>query len=362
VRKLIDWFEERINLTEIVSFLGSFGIFYLPLDTAKKLREALRTYNERLLPAYTRFPQILGLITFFLFILSGITGVLLLFYYQPSTKEAFESVKYITRAVNFGFYVRELHRWSGHFLIAFLFFRILRFSFQGIFRKPREFLWIVAVLMLFLSFFEGITGNLLPLSQRAYWSTVRALEAVGSIPIVGPLFFFLLGGKEITESSFTRFFALHSVVFPSAFIFLFYLHFNIIRKTGLTVRKDRGGFIRFFPDYFLESIIILLLIFGFLLTLGIFFPAKDIEVAKPYFTPPGIHPPWYLLPLYGVCELTSSFLGGFLFLIFSFSLILVPFFVKGENLLILRIFIFALLLTLFFLGLAGYFAEVPFAK
>jgi len=362
MKKILRWIENRLNLTEIVSFIGSFGIFYIPLDTQKPLSEALKEYNEKPIPAYTRFPQILGIITFFLFVLSVLTGILLLLYYKPAGERAFYSIKQITRDVTLGFYVRELHRWSGIFLILFLFFRLVRFTYDAVFQSPRELLWIIGVSLLYTAVFQSITGNLLPWSQRAYWSTVRALETVGSIPIVGSIFFFLVGGKEITSITLTRFYALHIIVYPSIFFLLFYLHFNVIRKAGLTVRKDKGEFINFFPDYFLEIIIILLTLFGILLTVSIFFPAKDYEIAKPFITPPGIHPPWYLLPIYGLIEITSPFIGGLTILFFALFLFIVPFVIKIKRLLLLRIILILFLILIILLALKGYFTEIAFAR
>jgi quinol-cytochrome oxidoreductase complex cytochrome b subunit len=360
--KIIEWLEKRVNLTEIVSFIGSFGIFYIPLDTKKPLKEALKEYNDKPIPAYTRFPQILGIITFFLFVLSLITGILLLLYYKPAGEQAFHSVKQITRDVALGFYVRELHRWSGIFLIIFLFFRLVRFTYDAVFQSPRELLWIIGVSLLYTAIFQSITGNLLPWSQRAYWSTVRALETIGSIPVVGNIFFFLVGGKEISGITLTRFFALHIIVYPTIFFLLFYLHFNVIRKTGLTVRREKGEFIKFYPDYFLEIIIILLVLFGILLTVSVFFPAKDYEIAKLFTTPPGIHPPWYLLPIYGLMEITSPLIGGIAVFIFSIFLFFVPFVIRVRRLFILRSILLIFLILIVLLALKGYFTEIAFAR
>ena len=187
-RALFAWLEARFNLTEMFSLLTSFGLFPSELDTRRPLREALRDALERPLPSYVQWPRVLGPLSFILFLFVGLTGVLLAFYYEPTATGAFASVTTIVRDVNFGWFVHQTHRWGATLLLMILLVRLWRFFFQGLYKTPREAIWIVAVLTFLAATHADLTGRLLVWDERGYWTTVRAVELLYTLPGVGGLF------------------------------------------------------------------------------------------------------------------------------------------------------------------------------
>ncbi|MFQ5792467.1 MAG: cytochrome b N-terminal domain-containing protein, partial [Acidobacteriota bacterium] len=147
-KKALDWLESRVNLTEVFALLTSLGIFYVDVDTRRPLRAALHEALAKPMASYVRWPRVLGPLAALLFLFQGVTGALLAFYYRASPSEAHESLRIILRDVNFGWLVHQVHRWGGQLLIAILLLRMVRFFFEGVYKKPRELLWISGALLL----------------------------------------------------------------------------------------------------------------------------------------------------------------------------------------------------------------------
>ncbi len=307
MRRAVDWIERRFNLTEAFSFLTSFGLFPLPLDTSRPVREAVRDALDRPLPSYARWPRVLGILSLMIFLFLALTGVMLAFYYQPGTESAYESVTTIVRDVSFGWFVHQIHGWAAHVLLLILLVRAWRFYFQGVYRAPREMLWIVSILLFLVATHADFTGRLLAWDMGGYWSTVRALEIVWSLPLLGPLLKFLIGGAEPDDLILVRFYFLHVMVLPGLLLVLFYLNFSGVRRVGLSAsaRETRGGAAAF-RMYLYSLLIMILIVFGVLVTLAALVPVPYDAQADPYVTPAGIRPPWYLLAAHGFMEFFPS--------------------------------------------------------
>jgi quinol-cytochrome oxidoreductase complex cytochrome b subunit len=310
--RLLAWLEQRFNLTEMASFLSAFGVVPAELDTRRPLIDSLGDAMRRPLPSYARWPRVLGLLSFLLFLFLVVTGGLLAFYYQPTESEAYRAVTAIVRDVSFGWFVHQLHRWSARLLLVILLVRLWRFFFQGTYKAPREALWVVGLLTFLAATHADLTGRLLPFTTSGYWTTVRALEVLYALPALGPIFSFLLGGTSIDSLTLTRFYVLHVCILPAILLILFYLHFNGVRRVGLSAlaRESRAT-----PKVQMYNLTILMvLIFGGLVTLVTLLPAPFQDVADPTVTPPGTRPPWYLLASHGLIELVPGgwprFIGG----------------------------------------------------
>ncbi len=329
-RRVQDWLSRRLNLTEIFSLLTSYGLFYAELDTRKPLAEALDEVRGRPLPSYARWPRVLGLIVVVLVALEILTGGLLALYYLPTPQSAHASLGTILRDVNFGWFVHQIHFWGAQVLLAVLILRILRFFVQGVYRRPRELLWVFAALLLLVCFHLDLTGRLLPWTAGAYWSSVRALEVVRAVPIYGSVVFFLIGGSEtlITDLTLIRFYILHLAVLPILAVALVYFHFSTVRRVGLSEIKGEPEALgdQAIRSHLLNLAITLALLFGLLVSLAVLTPSPFLAEADPYATLPGVGPPWYLLAPFGFLEWTSGVLprwlaGGLLFLGFTAFLV-----------------------------------------
>ncbi|NOY57313.1 MAG: DUF4405 domain-containing protein [Calditrichaeota bacterium] len=175
----------------------------------------------------------LGMISFFLFMVLVVTGILLMLYYQPAIPNAYENMKDLQYVVSSGIFLRNLHRWAAHLMVISVFLHMLRVFFAGAYRPPREFNWVIGVLLLLLTLLLSYTGYLLPYDQLAYWAVTVGSNIVKYVPIIGKnIRFVLLGGNTIGEYTLVRFYVLHCVALPLFITGLIALHFWRIRKDG----------------------------------------------------------------------------------------------------------------------------------
>jgi quinol-cytochrome oxidoreductase complex cytochrome b subunit len=158
------------------------------------------------------------------------TGALLLFYYRPTPREAFDSILFLEASVFGGRYVRSLHRLASHLFLVLIFLHTLRVILTGAYAKPRERNWVIGFFLLCLAIFEAYTGYLLPLDQLALWATQTGMKLLETVPL-GHLAKAVLVPDGVGEAlSLIRFYVLHVIVAPIAVLFLSLLHFYHIRK------------------------------------------------------------------------------------------------------------------------------------
>jgi len=327
----LDWFSRRLGLTEIFSLLTSYGFFHAELDHRKEPRAALTEALSRPMPSYAQWPRVLGLLALILVGVLGFTGVLLTLYYTPTPEGAHSSTATILGEVHFGGFVYQVHYWGAQLLIAVLLVRVVRFFLQGVYRAPRELVWVCAALTLLVAFHSELTGRVLPWTGDGYWSGVRALEVVQAIPVYGSMAAFFSGtqGVAISELTLLRFYIFHIAAFPILLLLLIYLHFSSVRRVGLDpsgekVREQVG-----LKEHLVNLAIVLTGLVGVLVTLGILAPQFLPAAADPYATLPGVSPPWYLLAPFGLFELTAGWLprwvAGSILLIATTAFVFAPF-------------------------------------
>ncbi len=180
-----------------------------------------------------RHTMCLGGLSFGLFLALVVTGVLLMFYYRPAVPQAYRDMKELEFVVTSGSFLRNLHRWSAHAMVAFVFLHMARVFFSGAYRPPREFNWVIGVLLLIITLLLSYTGYLLPWDQLAFWAITVGTNMAQAAPVIGPRSrFLLLGGNIIGENALIRFYVLHCVVLPLAGGLLIAVHFWRIRKDG----------------------------------------------------------------------------------------------------------------------------------
>ena len=205
------------------------------IDERYQLSEFMKPILEKPVPDWQRrWWYCLGGLTFFLFLVQGITGIMLAFYYKPTPTEAYASIQFIENEVLLGSAFRMIHHWSANGMIVLAFAHMLRVFIMGAYKPPRELNWVSGVTLLVMTLAFGFTGYLLPWDQRAYWATTVGTEIGGSIPIIGDLaLVFLRGGWSITSLTLSRFFAAHILILPLVTVGSMGLHFIMIRKQGL---------------------------------------------------------------------------------------------------------------------------------
>jgi quinol-cytochrome oxidoreductase complex cytochrome b subunit len=167
------------------------------------------------------------------FFLLAVTGVLLMFYYRPAVPHAYLDMKDLEFVVSAGVFLRNLHRWSAHGMVALVFLHMVRVFFAGAYRPPREFNWVIGVGLLVVTLLLSFTGYLLPWDQLAFWAITVGTNMAKSVPGVGPTTrFLLLGGNAIGEPTLLRFYVLHCVALPMAAVGLMSVHIWRVRKDG----------------------------------------------------------------------------------------------------------------------------------
>ncbi len=161
------------------------------------------------------------------------TGVLLMVYYHPSVPQAYRDMKELAFVVDNGVFLRNLHRWSAHLMVFAALLHMLRVFYHGAYRPPRQFNWVVGVVLLLITLLLSYTGYLLPWDQLAFWGVSVGTNMAREAPLVGEkIRFLLLGGNIVSENALLRFYVLHCVVLPVGLLVFLAVHVWRIRKDG----------------------------------------------------------------------------------------------------------------------------------
>lgn len=175
----------------------------------------------------------LGGITFFFFLGLTVTGVMLMFYYVPSPERAFTDLQALETNIRFGMLMRNLHRWMAHGMVISVFLHMMRVFYTGAYKPPREFNWVVGVILLTLTLALSFTGYLLPWDQLAIWAVTVGMNMAGTAPILGEdTRLILLGGLEVGDAALIRFYTLHVIGLPLIAAIFMAVHFWRIRRDG----------------------------------------------------------------------------------------------------------------------------------
>jgi quinol-cytochrome oxidoreductase complex cytochrome b subunit len=216
-----------------------FGNLFLHLHTVRAHRWTLRwatTWG-------------LGIMAVSAFVLTLVTGILLMFYYKPYPDVAYDSIKDIHFVVPTGQFIRNIHRWAAQLMVVAVLLHMARVFYTAAYRTPREFNWVIGMALLVMTLGLSFTGYLLPWDQLAYWAiTIGANIAQSPREITDALHltpyfdpgglqkFILLGSEEIGEEALIRFYLLHVMILPLALVVFLGVHFWRIRKDGGLVR------------------------------------------------------------------------------------------------------------------------------
>ena len=334
-------FRNPLPSTDLERASTSFTNFFLHIHPVKVHKNTLR-------PIYTMG---LGLISIFLFFILMVTGVLLMFYYVPSTTQAYDRMLDLRGTVAFGIFLRNMHRWSAHGMVAMVFLHMCRVFLTGAYKKPREFNWVIGVLLLLVTLFLSFTGYLLPWDQLAFWAITVGTSIAGYAPLIGKqMQFLLLGDTTVGQEALLRFYVLHVAVLPAVLVTLVGLHFWRIRKDGGLSRPDAGsrmpvagdsgvvklrlepqkkvfglqGFVRgpftkvgntpddtvfSWPNLLMAELFVFVLTVSAILLISLFFNAPLEEPVNVMHPPNPAKAPWYFLGLQEMVSY-SAFWGG----------------------------------------------------
>jgi quinol-cytochrome oxidoreductase complex cytochrome b subunit len=204
------------------------------LDERLGLKTIYATVLDRKVPKVNWWFT-LGSASLFLFLLQGVTGIMLSVYYVPTPDHAYDSIQYIMNGVSFGWLIRGIHHWGASLMILVLFIHMLRTYFFAAYKYPREFTWFTGVLLLFLTLGMGFTGYLLPWDQRAYWATTVGTSIAGTVPFIGNFINQVLrGGADLSAVTLARFFSVHIWWFPALIAAFIGVHLYMVIRLGIS--------------------------------------------------------------------------------------------------------------------------------
>ncbi len=193
------------------------------------------------------FTWAMGGISFLLFLILTISGVLLMFYYHPNIRDAYWDVKDLEFTVPFGMFLRNIHRWAAHLMVITVMVHMLRVFMTGSYKHPRQFNWVIGVNLLVLTLLLSFTGYLLPWDQLGFWAITVGTNMARAAPFMGhegpfgpemgmtaynDMRFALLGGSTVGSNALLRAYIWHCVALPIVSSVLIIVHFWRIRRDG----------------------------------------------------------------------------------------------------------------------------------
>ncbi len=174
-----------------------------------------------------------GVLAMVVLVIQLVTGIFLTMNYKPAAAEAFASVEYIMRDVEWGWLIRYMHSTGASFFFIVVYLHMFRAMLYGSYKKPRELIWLIGMMIFFVLMAEGFAGYLLPWGQMSYWGAQVIISLFGAIPGVGDaLVEIIRGDYSISDITLNRFFALHVIVLPLALIGLIFVHIVALHEVG----------------------------------------------------------------------------------------------------------------------------------
>lgn len=271
------------------------------LDDRTGYRSLRRHLLEEPLPTGTGWAFTTGSVLMFLLGVQLLTGIVLAMYYVPAPALAYDSVRFISYELAFGFVLRGLHFWGASFIVVAAVVHMLRVFFYGSFKAPREVTWLTGVVMLLVILGFALSGYLLPWDQKAYWATTVTINIARGTPFVGEYVADVMrGGSMLGALTLGRWYAAHVFLLPAALVIFVVAHIALMRRHGISgpLRAHTGETSPFYPWHAIKDTLMVSAVFALLLTLAIKFPAHLDEVANPADASYVPRPEWYFLGLF----------------------------------------------------------------
>lgn len=282
-------------------------------------------WNDHLAQYYApknfNFWYYFGALSLVVFVLQIVTGIWLVMNYKPDADLAFGSVEYIMRDVDWGWLIRYLHSTGASAFFVVIYLHMFRGLMYGSFKKPRELLWILGMLLYLMLMAEAFMGYLLPWGQMSYWGAQVIISLFSAIPVIGTtLSEWIRGDYVVSDITLNRFFSLHVIALPFAIAGLVLLHILALHEVGsnnpdgVDIKKLKGpdghplDGIPFHPYYTVKDLMglsVFLILFSAVVFFapemgGYFLEANNFIPANPMQTPEHIAPVWYFTPYYSI--------------------------------------------------------------
>jgi len=310
---LMDWFNERAP---------GFMPFY---------RKHMTEYYA---PKNFNIWYIFGVLSMVVLVNQIVTGIFLTMHFKPSAAEAFNSVEFIMRDVDWGWLIRYMHSTGASLFFIVIYLHMFRGLMYGSYKKPRELVWILGMLIYLVLMAEAFMGYVLPWGQMSYWGAKVIISLFSAIPVIGSgLTEWIMGDYNPGDATLNRFFALHVIALPLVLLLLVVLHLGALHEVGsnnpdgIEIKKGPKGNrwsptapadgIPFHPYYTVKDTFYVgcfLMVAAFIIFFapafgGWFLEHDNFLPADPLVTPAHIKPVWYFTPYYAMLRVVPSFFG-----------------------------------------------------
>lgn len=287
--------------------------------------------SEYYVPKNFNFYYFFGSLAMVVLLNQLVTGLWLTMFYTPTATEAFNSIEFIMRDVNYGWLLRYMHSTGASAFFIVIYIHMFRGMLYGSYQKPRELLWLFGMILFVLLMAEAFFGYLLPWGQMSYWGAQVITSLFSAIPYVGDtLVTWIRGDFNVANATLQRFFALHVIGIPLLLVFMVFLHLVALHKVGsnnpqgVDIKKhvDEKGHpldgIPFHPYYTVKDFVGVIVFFiGFFAVVffipemgGYFLEHANFAPANPMVTPEHIAPVWYMTPFYTMLRAIPNKLSG----------------------------------------------------
>ena len=294
-----------------------------------------KVWNEHLAEYYTprnfNFWYFFGSLAILMLVMQLVTGIFLTMHFKPDSANAFASVEYIMRDVEWGWLIRYLHSVGASAFFVVIYLHMYRGLLYGSYKGPRELIWVLGMVLYIVLMAEAFMGYVLPWGQMSYWGAQVIISLFGSVPVIGPdLLVWILGDYSVGDAALNRFFSLHVVALPLILVVLVFLHIVALHTVGsgnpdgveIKKNKDKDGIpkdgIPFHPYFTVKDAmgaVAFLWIFCAVVFYapglnGYFLEHANFIEANPLKTPEHIAPLWYLTPFYSILRAIPPMFGS----------------------------------------------------
>ena len=306
-----------------VTGAGPFNGILTWVDERFPLMATLKAHlTEYYAPKNFNFWYYFGSLALLVFVLQIVTGIFLTMHYKPDANLAFASVEYIMRDVPWGWLIRYMHSTGASAFFVCVYLHMFRGLLYGSYRKPRELLWIVGMLIFLSLMAEAFFGYLLPWGQMSYWGAQVIVNLFAAIPFIGPdLAIWIRGDYVVSDATLNRFFAFHVIAIPFVLAGLVAAHLLALHEVGsnspdgIEIKKNKDpktgiplDGIPFHPYYTVKDIFgvaVFMFVFAVIVFFapefgGYFLEYNNFVAADPLRTPQHIAPVWYFTPYYSI--------------------------------------------------------------
>ncbi|MFB1487529.1 MULTISPECIES: cytochrome bc complex cytochrome b subunit [unclassified Thiocapsa] len=305
------------------------------IDKRFPLTETWKAHlSEYYAPKNLNFWSFFGSLAILTLVIQIVSGLWLAMSYKPSAVDAFASVEYIMRDVEWGWLIRYIHSTGASAFFIVIYLHMFRALLWGSYRKPRELLWIIGVVIYLAMMATAFFGYLLPWGQMSFWGAQVIVNLFAAVPVVGEdLAVWVRGDYVISDTTLNRFFAFHFLL-PFVLAALVFLHIVALHHVGsnnpdgVEIKEGPKGNrwsdkapadgIPFHPYYTVKDlvgVVVFLAIFSAIVFYaptmgGLFIEAPNFQPANPFQTPEHIAPVWYFTPFYAMLRAVPPMFGS----------------------------------------------------